>query len=91
MTTNQMMQGAVEARLDLDSVGEDQISCECMLCDEPEGHDDMPVEWRLIWRFDRLPAVEHGEDIMLLCDHCLHEWLDNPDDFGGDPVRYHAV
>lgn len=90
MTTTSML-AHVETSPDVDSTVEDRIACECMLCDDPDGHDEMAVEWRLIFDFNRLPAVEHGEGIMLLCDHCLHDWLDHPDDFGGDPVRYHPV
>lgn len=90
MTTNQTLESA-EASPDVDSIAEDKIPCECMLCDEPDGHDEMPVEWRLIWQFNRPPAAKLGEGIMLLCDHCLHDWLDNPDDFGGNSVRYHPV
>lgn len=82
---------AVDSCLAPTSVDEDQVPCECMLCDDPEGHDEMPVEWRLVWMFNRAPAVEVGEGVMLLCDHCLRDWLANPDDFGGDPVRYHPV
>lgn len=68
-----------------------EIACECMLCDDPEGHEQMPVLWRLVWDFSRPPAVKFRLADMLLCDHCLHDWLNHPDDFGGDAVRFHLA
>lgn len=74
-----------------DLTGGAGLACECMLCDFPDGHTEMEVRWRLIFDFNRLPAVEHGQDVMLLCDHCLNDWINNPDDFGGDVVRFHPI
>lgn len=70
---------------------DDEIACECMVCDDPEGHEQMPVLWRLVWDFNRSPAVKFDKADMLLCDNCLRDWLDHPDDFGGDAVRYHPA
>lgn len=68
-----------------------ELDCECMLCDLPFGVNHEPVQWRLVWDFNRSPAVEHGESSMVMCDHCFRDWIDNPDDFGGDPVRFHRI
>jgi hypothetical protein len=73
------------------AIDQPDIACECMLCDLPFGQRHEPVTWRLVWDFNRPPAVEHGEGAMLMCDHCFHDWVDNPDEFGGDPVRFHRI
>jgi hypothetical protein len=67
------------------------LDCECMLCDLPLHQAHQPVQWRLVWDFNRAPAVVFDQASMLLCVHCLHHWLDDPDAHGGDPVRYHPV
>lgn len=65
--------------------------CECMLCDLDIGSQHKPITWRLVFEFNRAPAAEYGQDVMLLCDHCLHHWITYPDEHGGDPVRYHPI
>ena len=81
----------IEADLVEFPLSESDIACECMLCDMPDGHDQMEVCWRLVFEFNRPPAVEHGRDVMLLCGHCLNEWVSDPDFYGGDVVRFHPI
>ena len=65
--------------------------CECMLCDLPFGKPHEEVRWRLVWLFERAPARKLGEATMLMCDHCVEEWLGEPEFFGGRPVRVHPI
>ena len=62
--------------------------CECVLCDHSDSssHDDA-ARWRLIWEFSDHAGDSLGEDTLLLCEHCCGEWLEAPDDFGGQPLR----
>lgn len=80
---------AVSAKT-VDSEG-NEIPCECMLCDLPMDAVHEAVEWKLTFRFTGPPAQEFGEATMLLCDHCLRDWVDNSADFGGEPVSYHRI
>ena len=62
--------------------------CECVLCDHSTstGHGDAAT-WRLVWEFSDDACDALGEDTLLLCEHCCGEWLQTPDDFGGQPLR----
>jgi len=76
-----------------DAILAGDIECECALCDLPLDFKHEPITWKLLWRFTGPPAAVRGEYWMLLCDHCLHEWVDNweTEFYGGEPVKYFPV
>jgi len=48
--------------------------CECMVCDLPLGSPHGPVEWRVTVHFPG-PYPEPGDADMLLCEHCMNDWV----------------
>jgi len=74
MNTSKMRSRAELAALRRLTLG-DEPSCECMVCDLPEGAEHGPIRWNVVLWFPG-PYPKEGEADMLLCDHCKDDWVD---------------
>lgn len=63
-----------DIRVEVDVNVDQEIACECMVCDLPLGSTHEPVEWRVALHFPG-PYPLPGDVVMLLCDHCRDDWV----------------
>lgn len=75
----------LEHRVGIGLDPESSPSCECMVCDLPEGADHGPVAWKVLLWFPG-PYPHEGEIGMLLCSHCKGDWVDGQWDPPNDNV-----